>query len=453
MEIPKDIQTAINSNQEPPDHILPSTKNHIELNKITIQNLKANITQHTKEIQLLMVQCKTALNQLERTEEANFNLNSLFAPYRKLPPEIVAKILHNTIPPLPDSWPTPKLDDWINTYKIFTQINQKWSKIATTDPKIFSELDLDINPTESDKATKLLNLWKTKAQYKVHLIIKISHPLRVKTLMGPLYDLLNNWNNLHTLNLDVVNYQINTHLSTLSNSKLPSLEKLIIKEYNELSLHPIISVNAPLLAPKLQDIQLHTYNLKAIHPENLSKIRKLTLSSNHFKPNTYPEILRECTHLTDCIINMTNELQITQISKEIKEITLLKLEHLTVTTHKELPPLLDIMHTPNLNKLTIIVAIQTLSDKIESILPFINKPNEIEQITILGHAILESQNDFELGLKKKINIYWEETSTRETHRIIHCGDSDTETNSDYYDGASGPEEIIEEEENDDDYLF
>ena len=349
---------------------------------------------------------------------------------------------------------SPSIDDWFKTYKNLTQINQKWSKVATTSPETFSELDLDIKPSESEKATKLLKLWITKTQYKLHLTIRIGHPLKVRLLIGPLYDTLNNCTKLHTLTLDTINFHVNSHISTLSDTNLPSLQKLTIREHStEFELHPIISTNAPLKAPKLQDIHLQVFNLKAIHKDNLSKVQRLTLSSNNFRPNTYFEILRECLQLTHCTIDMRNEMVIAQMSKKSKSVQLLKLEHLTITTHKELPPLLDIIHSPNLRVLEIKVAIHALSAKIESIIPFINKMESLEQIIISGHAILDSRNDFELGLKKKTNTHWEETSNRETHRITYCGDSETETNSEYYEGASGPEEIEEEEENDDDYIL
>lgn len=450
MTIANNLQTFINSNLLPPDHVVTIAAYEIATNNTVIKKEKEKLMSINNTIEHLLYQQNSTSNNIENYEKDNFLLTSLSAPYRNTPPEIISLIFRLSIPHSQFQMPVPQLIDWFTCLNTFTHVSRHWREIAISDTVLWKSLDLNIRPKELQLATGILQRWISNMHRdNLHLTINHSHFVTPCHRLFNLYQTLNGCNRLKKLNILVTHTYPQIHLKILAQITLPMLQSLGIEE-NEyryvLETNTIINLNAP----KLTSLTLNSIQPRNIpHEMNLKHITNLKMDLNTYQLSEYYNLLKKCPQLVKC--NITIRYNVRNLDR-VEKIILPHLTTLCIDMHKRMPNLLSRLTTPALS--TLYISKNPYVDlKVASFIPFIHNTPSVLQINVTGYNVTQEQKDFDHNIKfshPNTTTNWTDSNPAipklKYHRTIKC---DNNTDVEYSQNASGPEEFTQTEDDSD----
>lgn len=397
------LQNAILSNQSPPSDIIPIA--NIEIHTRTqikaayddqlavINNIIANLSAKRTE----------TIKNIDTHESALFNLTSLSAPYRRIPPEIIGEIFMYCIPE-EEFDNAPDLDVWLNLFQIFTQVCRLWSDIAKNHPMIWKYLDLELKAQGSKKAIYILKKWTfTMPINNLHLRINSTHAVITMPRAKRLYQILNNNQRLQSLILTVAGLYVFSHLRVLALNSLPNLESFQIAEMGHMfGPETVLDMPIYLHAPKLIKLGMATTCLTFMDTRNLLMLKELILKSNTHLVHNFLEILHKCPNLIDCQINMMGIGPNMELDDNSPVVSLCHLKKLFLFLHESIPMLISKIYAPEIT--TLIVVKQkgrvSINSTLNSIVPLFAYTKKLSHIAIIGCFSDKEKTDFSHTVQK-----------------------------------------------------
>lgn len=374
---------------------------------------------------------QVGLMRCNNTRVQRICFTSLYVPVDKMPPEIMSHIFRLLVPLVTSHIPIPTLEDWLETLDIFTNVNTYWRTIATSDPVLWSRLDLDIRNRSTRLPIPILRRWLQNMPMD-NLDLHINTPYLTESTeqIYNLYKEVDRSSRLVHLQIHIRHTFPHYHLAILSGIELPNLGSLTIRENEFKSSFPN-QLRVTLKAPRLQTLTLDSAQPRSIpHRDTLQHITKLNmdLHTNHLY--TYHNILTACPLLAECSIAIRQP--ILRIVENTPENTI-TLSHLTTLSIEVTPPmlsLLDIMCTPGLQVLNISMHLGS-KVKADSLLPFISKSPTLVHIDLTGINVMEDEKQFEHNIRSihpDVFIDWKNAKRipRIIYREKYISGSDTE---------------------------
>jgi len=438
------LQKIIKSNLQPPDDILPTVAQELAANQSLIKQQinKSNGLQFALE-SIIREKGKAQI-ALKQYRAQNLNLVSLYAPYRKTPPEIISQIFQLLLPQPPYKLPLPSLQDWLTSLNTFTHVCKLWRNIAIGDPLLWKRLDLSIPTRKTKFAAYILKRWLSYMQWNnLHLTICNNFYTGVSPDLNKLYKQFDGCKRLKVLHLYIGHQYPKLHLQAISRIKMPELESFKLEQER---YTPSLTTNHiyTLQAPKLTDLSLYeTHPQHILGDPILLQITTLQLHLNTLRLTHYLDFLRSCPNLIKCTITICG-LPRGISGQEGTEVALSYLTHLTIDMHSSIPGLLHYVSAPALQVLNVSkLPIKDL--KIYPLLPFVHKTTSLLEIHIAGSGVTKEQKDFDNFIQTShphTITTWMDTRKRPTF-TFESEDSGSETELDFLQqNASEPEELI-----------
>jgi len=344
------IQTNLSIGSE---DIILEAKKQLKITKFNIESYHKDIMDINDEITILKRRKEEISQHIAKHSERLFNLKSLFAPYRLIPNELIAKILANIIP---TNLEKTSLHTWITTLNALTQICSHWRNIALADPNIWKNLGFIIHSGETYLAYKILKYWlgRTKTE-TFKLCIFFPYTTTATPNIKKLYQLLDNHPHLIDLTVIVSNAYIDEHVNALAKIIFPKLRTFKISEGNK-PFHILTlprGKNRALQAPNLTSLHINTSKTSVIHKTNLENLIEISLNFNTSRLDALKHIFYSCHRLQRCnldILLLTSSLTVN--AKDI--ITIQSLREVVIHYHDNITYLLKVLKFPNIEQITLI---------------------------------------------------------------------------------------------------
>jgi len=382
---------------------LKSTDFIIKLYHNNLNNIEDQLT-------ILQQQKENLIQQITTENTKKFNLQSLFAPYRYIPNELIANILLNT---MPDHTQIIPLYEWLDIFNILTNVCIHWRNIAIADPNIWKNLNLTIHSKETKQAYTLLKKWMSYTKTETfNLSIYFPHATTVTNNITHIYNLLHKYNHLTKFTIIVPNSNMEDHINTLSNIKFPKLQSFKIAEkhsyFNNFSIGR--RKTKALQMPNLLSLYISTPKTSIINKANLENLLEVHLEFNTARFEGIEYILNNCHKIQKCSLNI--QLLPHEINPT-KQIFISTLKELNIYYNSNISYILRLLNLPNLEQITltsenieadatIITKLTTKSTKIKTInfIGIINKKSIEIFTTNFQHLFI---NSVELPIIDKIH--------------------------------------------------
>src|SRR5438270_4725666 len=102
----------------------------------SIKSLHKNLDEVENKLTSLQQQKETIVKYIKDQKEHKYRLQSLFAPYRWIPNELIAKILLNIIP---EPNQNTLIYEWLIILDTLMNVCSHWRNIAIADPNIWKD--------------------------------------------------------------------------------------------------------------------------------------------------------------------------------------------------------------------------------------------------------------------------------------------------------------------------
>jgi len=344
------IQTNLSVESE---DIILEAKKQLKVAKFTINSYHKDLKDINDEIASLEKRKEEISQHIVKHDKKIFNLKSLFAPYRLIPNELIAKILVNIIP---TNLERTSLQTWVTTLSALTQICSHWRNIALADPHIWKNLGFTIHSGETYLAYKILKYWLEHTKTETFkLCIFFPYTTTATPNIKKLYQLLNNHPHLIDLTIIVSNAYIDEHVNALAKIAFPKLRTFKISEGNK-PFHILVlprGRNRALQAPNLTSLYINTSKTSVIHKTNLENLLEINLNFNTSRLDALKYILGNCHRLQRC--NLDILLLTTSLNVNDKDITIIRsLKEVTLHYHDNIAYLLKVLKFPNIEQITLI---------------------------------------------------------------------------------------------------
>ena len=240
------LRCAIKHNTGIPSEELTQEANkHLNTINSTLNTFTKNLNEIQRKIDNLKTLKEDLLLQISHKTKEQYQIHSLFSPYRKIPPELIAKIFLETI--LNHNHNT-RLYEWLDTLDIFLNTCLYWQKIALVEPNIWKYLSLVISSSDFKKAYLVLQNWLPRLRKEFKLDIRFTYSAPISNIQK-IYNLLQNSNHLTDLSLMMLTTHIEEHINALAQVLLPKVHTLKINEEPS-SFNPLEEKRHKLFRPQ-----------------------------------------------------------------------------------------------------------------------------------------------------------------------------------------------------------
>lgn len=440
------LRDAILSNRPPSTNALIQARALMEEKAKILHRFNNEKVRLDNQIKLLLKDKSETLLKLKYAHVEYRALQSLSAPYRSVPPEIISRFLYFCIP----TGKEEQAEKWWRTYQALTQICKHWKNIALGDSSLWKKLHVQVMTHNIPTATSLLKYWLANMpSCNLTLSICMTAPPYLMKGTTKIYTLLNCCPRLTHLKLTLVDGYDANHKDLLTSIYLPALETLsIVEEVKTLySLHDLPpSKSRTISAPWLKELHFDGVTADAINSRNLSTITTLSLRLHTHHTSDFIKVLKHCTELQVCFLAFEKGAHHKRTTST-SETTLPSLHTLKLEISSLMAFLMKRIQTPVLQDLHLI-ATEPIAPLLEYI-PIIENATSISNVIIKGTTNSNVHNEFVHRIERikfSIGIKWE------TDTPTYSYDSDDESDDiRYLQRASGPEEIVAGTSGEDEY--
>lgn len=400
-----DLCRALFSHLQPSDLLAAQAHREVDEHNLAISCIRTEIQFINDQVAKLNERHAYLIGEMYGHIDQNRLLQSLAAPYRRIPNEIISHIFRLTVPTQFSRTPAT---EWLKIFRAFTQVNNKWRNIAMNDPLLWNFLELIVAEKDWRVALCVLNNWISQTKCTdLCLWIHLPNEGISSTNSDTLYATLNGRTCLSELIIYLEDSIVTTHTNSLARYYFPSLKTFgFHQRENHRRAESIFFDARRINAPILQDLVLDVGWHKPIHRDNLSQISYLYLRLATPIVADYLDVLEHCNALTVCLIQIDPRTHLIEEVDEKHVIELANLETLLIEIHDRAFNLLEYIYAPNLEDFHLIHLPKYMESTPLDAIPFIRQQKKLARIRIEGRKIMEYHNDFIKELPKDIYTEW-----------------------------------------------